>query len=206
MKTLFNKWITCISVSVALAMSACASTKVISSRVAPDFRSSAYKHVFVIGVSNDSSVREQVEHEFVQQWTTHGVKAVASSDLLPAATPLSRETVAPIVKSNGFDGVLVLRVLEKRSIQPGETGYLKADTEAQGDAENLNTAMQVLLAPPVSTSPYRLVSVAANFYDVASSQKLWATFTETKVRKDIPKKIHKFVSLILKRFYADGRP
>ena len=165
----------------------------------------------MIGIVKDQSLRKAFEEEFVRQWSAYGVKAVSSLDSLPSSTPLSKAGIEPMAKAEGYDTVLVTRILNKKKIDAGEPTTPSLTRESDDDIQNVNTALQVLLAPPVYVSDYDLATIETNLYNVASEQRVWSGTTETAVMGKIPKLIPPFVKLILKRLYKtpgnrEGRP
>src|SRR5579872_6266080 len=99
-------------------LSSCASTTMESVQRAPDFHSTQIRKILIVGIAQTPGLRESFEDEFVKQWRERGVEAVASSKVLPADTPLDKAGVAPIAKAQGFDSVLVTRVLRRQQIKP----------------------------------------------------------------------------------------
>jgi len=180
----------------AVLFTACASTTIQSIHHAPDFRSAGIRHVLVIGVFKNQTLRKIFEEEFVRQWSWRGVHAVSSLEVLPSATTLDKAGIAPIAKAGGFDTVLVTRLLEKKTITPGEPAVPTIEPPSQND-----TVWEVLLAPPVSTNPFDLATVETNLYDVASEKRVWSAWSETEEMGKISKLIPPFVKLILKRLY-----
>jgi hypothetical protein len=158
--------------------------------------------VLVIGHFSNQAIRKSFEEEFVRQWRRHGVQAVSSLDVLPPSTPLTKDEVAPIAKTQGFDTVLVTRLLERKTIHPGEPAVPTIEPPSPSDLPDSDTAWHVLLAPPVSISEFDLVTVETTLYDVASERRVWVGWSETEVMNKIPKLIPPFVKLILKHLYA----
>jgi hypothetical protein len=186
----------------AILCAACASTYLRSIERAHDFRSASMRHVLVIGNFENQTNRKSFEEEFVRQWSRYGVQAVASLDVLPSSAPITKDVVAPIAKARGFDTVLVARILERKTIHPGEPAVPTMGTPPPGDLQSSNSIWQVLLAPPVSTSEFTLVTVETNLYDVVSDKKVWSGTSETQVMGKIPKLIPPFVKLVLRDLYA----
>jgi hypothetical protein len=179
----------------------CASTSIRSIHRSPRFRIDAIHHVLVIGIVKDQSLRKAFEEEFVRQWSAYGVKAVSSLDSLPSSTPLSKAAIEPVAKAEGYDTVLVTRILNKKKIDAGEPATPYVTHGSDDDIQNENTALQVLLAPPVYVSDYDLATIGTDLYSVASEKRVWSGMTQTAVMGKIPKLIPPFVKLILKRLY-----
>jgi len=189
-----------IGVSASL-FTACTYTSMLSINRAPAFRSDHIQHVLVIGLFKDQALRKLFEEEFVRQWRLRGVQAESSLEVLPADAPLTKDVVAPIAKAQGFDAVLVSRLVEKTKIIPGEPAVPAMEPSFRKDRQESDTLWPVLLAPPVSTSEFTLATVETSLYDVSSERRLWSGWTDTEVVKKIPKLIPGFVSLILRRLY-----
>jgi len=179
----------------------CASTHIRSIHRAPRFQSADIRRVLVIGVVKDQSLRKAFEGEFVREWSAHGVKAVSSLESLPSSVPLSKAGIEPLARADGYDTVLVTRILNKKKIDAGEPATPYVTHGSDGDIQNANTALQVLLAPPVYVRDYDLATIETNLYNVVSEQRVWSGTTETAVMGKIPKLIPPFVKLILKRLY-----
>jgi len=168
----------------------------------PEFRSESIRHVLIVGQFENQDNRKIFENEFVQQWKTRGVDAVSSLEVFPSSAPLTKAEIAPFAKAHGFDTVLVARVIERKAIQPGEPAVASVEPDTETAYRETNATLDVLLAPPVSTSEFTLATVATNLYDVPSERRLWAGWSQTEVMKRIPKLIPPYVHLILKQLYA----
>src|SRR4029077_13444233 len=101
---------------LAELLAACASTTIRSIHRSSDFRSDRIRQVLVIGMLQDQIIRKALEEEFVRQWSLRGVRAVSSLAILPSSTTLDKAGIAPIAKAQGFDSVLVIHLLEKKTI------------------------------------------------------------------------------------------
>jgi len=191
-----------LAIVVAASLcTACALTTMRSIQRVPDFRSATIHRVLVIGDFENQSNRKSFEDEFVRQWSRYGVQAVSSLDVLPSSATISKELVAPIAKTRGFDTVFVTRILERKKIQPGEKAVPTISPPSEGELQNSNSVWEVLLAPPVSAREFNLVTVETDLYDVTSERRLWSGWSETEEMKKIPKLIPPFVKLILKHLY-----
>ena len=190
-----------VILAFAVLLIGCASTRMRSIHRAPRFQSAEIQHALVIGIVKDQVLRKAFEEEFVRQWSAYGVKAVSSLKSLPSSVPLSKTGIEPLAKAEGYDTVLVTRLLNKKWIPAGEPGDSSVTSKSSGEIQNVNTALQVLLAPPVYVNDYDLATIETNLYNVASEQCVWSGTTETSVMGKIPKLIPPFVKLILKRLY-----
>ncbi len=115
----------------------CALTTLRSVHRTPDFRASSIRHVLVIGHFENQTNRKIFEEEFVRQWSRRGVQAESSLAVLPSSTTLNKANVAPIAKARGFDTVLVSRLLERKTIRPGEPAVPSIEPSSQSDMKDL---------------------------------------------------------------------
>src|SRR6266850_860973 len=102
------------TVNLALVVSAglctsCALTTLRQVQRAPDFRSARVRHVLVIGHFNNPANRKTFEEE-----------------------------VAPIAKARGFDTVLVARLLERKTIRPGEPAVATIQPPTRSNLQDVN--------------------------------------------------------------------
>ena len=192
---------TLVILAFSVLLIGCASTSIRSIHRSPRFRIDQVHHVLVIGIVKDQSLRKAFEEKFVRDWSAYGVKAVSSLESLPSSVPLSKAGIEPLAQSEGYDTVLVTRILNKKKIDAGEPATPYVTHGSDGDIQNANTALQVLLAPPVYVRDYDLATIETNLYNVVSEQRVWSGTTETAVMGKIPKLIPPFVKLILKRLY-----
>ena len=71
------------------------------------------------------------------------MKAVSSLEVLPSTLPLDKVNVAPIAKAQGFDAVLVSRLLDKKKITAGKPAIRYVAPDSSGDIQNEHTVLQV---------------------------------------------------------------
>ena len=199
----FHRWLSGATLGSALLLSACSTTTMEQIRPAPDFQSGRIHRVMVIGVFKNQALRKEFEEEFVRQWTLRGVLAVSSLEVLPSTTTLNKVGVAPIAKAQRFDAVLVSRLLKIQRFGAGKRADLTIDTTAQNEIQNLNTVLQILLAPPAYATPYDLAAVETNLYDVASEKRVWSGISETTMIGKVSKLIRPFIKVILKSLYQN---
>src|SRR5262245_26941157 len=97
--------------AVSLGLSACVTTTMRTVKQEPGFSVSRVQKVMIIYLGKNQMLRQELENEFVKQWNKRGVDAIPSLTALPPGTVLEKTQVAPIAKAQGFDTVLVTRVL-----------------------------------------------------------------------------------------------
>jgi hypothetical protein len=104
-----------------LATLACTSTKLTSTFVDPGFSGGPFRKLMVVGLGASAGGRAAFENAVADQLAAQGVLGVASGNLIVASEDLNRETVLGWVESDGYDAVLVTRLVDTRkttSYQP----------------------------------------------------------------------------------------
>jgi len=185
-------------------LAGCATTTVYKTEPEPGFKSENIHKVMIISLSKRTDVRLAVEDEFVRQWKKRGVQAVASHDALPFGTPLEKTHVAPVAKQQGFDSVLVSRLLGVQKIDPNIRNQ-EFDVESSSAAGKLDDYFDAVVASPQYAQNYQLAAVTANLYQVSTEKKVWSATTQTLVEQDLPKQIGEYVSVVLKTLYKSEK-
>jgi hypothetical protein len=71
----------------------------------------AFESLFVIGVGEDNEARKLFEDALADALTTSGTRAQPSWGLLPQSTLLTEQDLQATVDTDGFDGVLITRLV-----------------------------------------------------------------------------------------------
>jgi hypothetical protein len=93
----------------------------------PKYTDHSYSDILVIGVAGDYDNRAAFERAMVSRIQAEGAAATAYYTVVGRNKPITRNAVSTIVKSTGFDAVLLTRVLDQSSNVSVEGG--KADTK-----------------------------------------------------------------------------
>jgi hypothetical protein len=102
-----------------LATLACSSTKLTSTFVDPGFSGGPFRKLMVVGLGASEGGRAMFENAVADKLAAQGVLGVASGNLIVAAEDLNREAVRGWVAKDGYDAVLVTRLVDTKK----ETSY-----------------------------------------------------------------------------------
>lgn len=91
-------------------MGSCSSSTLVDEWSDPSFHEPPLKKILVIAIRKDLSKRQIWEDAFAGELSQHGVQATSSYRLFPDALPDTAQVLEAIQK-NGFDGILVTRLL-----------------------------------------------------------------------------------------------
>jgi hypothetical protein len=172
----------------------CAATTLQSVQRAPDFNARQVRRVLVVCATKTPGLRSLLESEFVRQWKSRGVDASASAQVLPSGVTLDKMGIAAAAKAQGFDAVLVTRLIQREQIeaQTPENARLTQDVNA-------------LVASPEYGMDYEVARVSANLYDAFTEKRVWSGITQTLVTGGAPRRVRSYVKLILKTLYEPAR-
>jgi len=88
----------------------------------PSYHKLSLNKVLIFAINKDSVQRKIWEDAFVDEFTKHGVNAASSYLLFPDALSDANKVVET-VQAKGFDGILVTRLLQKKTELPSLENY-----------------------------------------------------------------------------------
>ena len=98
-------------------------TELVGSWMDPQFASLKISKVLVLGIAKDPWRRAMFERDLQSEFTSHGIEAVMTMEVLPGDKELNKETFREYFNDHGFDAVVVSRVLEVKDDQHTVTEY-----------------------------------------------------------------------------------
>jgi hypothetical protein len=111
---------------VILISISCSSTRLTSSWSLPDATTQKYNKVLVIGMTGakDREIRENIENSMAKKLNENSITAVTASSKYGSRTfqKMTEDEAMKMVKDDGFDGVMILALLDKnkeRNYTPG---------------------------------------------------------------------------------------
>ena len=185
-----------------LLLNGCATTRIQSVQKSPDFNSAHIRKVLIVAVTSTPGLRKQVEWEFVKQWKERGVDVVASESVLPLTVTLDKAGIGAFAKTQGFDSVLVTRLVKREKIEPQIVRTKGETAPPPADDSNLTQYMGAVVASPEYGMDFEVAIVSANLYDVPTEMRLWSGTTQTLLTDDVPKRVRAFTQVILKTIYT----
>ena len=195
------------SIVIAVMVTGCASS--IGTRQAyidPEYADSAFGNYLVIGVAGSYNNRAYFERSVVSSLRAQGASATAFYNIVRGNEPIDRDIVIQAVNENGFDAVLVTRVLGQQSQIDVENRSPDAKASTIGgrpinffryDYEELNEPAEINLA--------MTVTLVTELFS-ASDEKMIATFeTSNSNAQTINNLIESSAASIADRLARDKR-
>lgn len=156
--------------------------------------------IAVIGVFRTPAVRNFYEDEFARQLRAHGVHAVASYTIVPADERPDKDAVTAKLKAEGFDNVLVTRLVDKKTVQtyiPGQAYIVPGFYHSWGGY------YQYVYTPGyIVEDTYAYAET--NIYDLKRDKLIWAARSETEISGMNEGLIRSFVRVMVDRLSADA--
>ena len=107
-------------------MAGCATSELVDKWSDSSFQGPPLKKVLVISVSPNSMQRHNWEDAFSVGLATHNVAGTPSYRVFPNAVP-DTDQVLQIIRSDGFDGVLLIRRLPAETSTQFKPGYMTSE-------------------------------------------------------------------------------
>ena len=164
---------TCLLLA-GLIVGACASTRPVMEWRDEGF-SGQLNHILVIAAADQMTQRHSIEDDYVEALTAVPVTAVPSYTLMDSGLELSRETVEAAIAGQGFDAVLVTRLLgveEVEEYQP-PVHYDHYRSYHRYYQRSLN------YSSPGYYRKYKILTLETNLYSTVTRDLIWSMQSET---------------------------
>jgi hypothetical protein len=208
----YSRLLTVVFLTVAslICFSACSSTSVKSSWVAPDVSKIRFKKVVVVMATPDSGGRRIIEDAVKARIT--GAECISSYTLLSTLDDLRDiDKVSAALKAAAADGVIVLRpisVSTEVNVIPGAVYPLPYQT-FRGYYQPAYGLSAMYYQEPDQITTDHIVRMETSIYEVAGGRLIWSAATTTNNPEDIHKFIADLSSAIIKELVQQkliGRP
>jgi len=120
-------------VAFLTAAAGCTSPGTVVDHVAVDGSRADVRPVrtLVLAIAPDARLTTAIETEWIRQLQGRGVETTAASTLLPGEFPPDEARIIALVKSGGFDTLLVCRLVAVKQVGREATHYQSAVTETR---------------------------------------------------------------------------
>jgi len=169
-----------------------------------DYSDSNYGNFLVIGVAGSYNNRAEFERQVVSGLRGEGVDATAFYNLA-GNEPISRDGVLEAVRANGFDAVLITRILGQQrdiGVEEGSTGA-KASTIG-GRPINFFRYDYEELNEPDSINFTMTVTLTTELFSAGDEKMIWAIETSSSDAENAGILIETTAESIVKKLARDG--
>jgi len=190
---------------MSVAIGACtASTKTVSTEHASSAGVSRFSNILVIGVADDYERRTRFERKLASELKASGTAATALYVAAGGNKPIEREAIEDLVRSNGYDAVLISKPLNRDTNAEMKTGSPGAKAIRRDDgALHLFRYNYEELNVPVTWSVDFSVTLSTELFAAKDSRKVWAVETSVSKKKSLEELINEASETIVRRLRRD---
>lgn len=163
---------------------------------------SDFDNFLVVGVAYDYNGQARFERTLVAELKKHGKAATAYYIAVGGNKPVDRDTIDSLVKSNGFDAVLITRVVNHntgtitKSASATTTAVRKNNAFFRYDYEELNE--------PATLNVSLEVDISSELFDVSNGDLVWHLKAKLSETEMVSKVVDEAVSRISRHLKEDG--
>ncbi len=139
-----------------------------------NYQGGKLKKIFVIGASENPTIRRLFEDEFVEQLKARGTDAVTSYSLIPSEEMLKKDMVESKMQIVKADAVIVTSLLDKQKHKIYSSNY------SRGWHANYRTAYETHRYQSARYE-YNVFSLETNLYDIRSEKLIWSGLSDTQI-------------------------
>ena len=195
-------------IAICLVLAGCGSTgggTVKKTLDNPKYTDLSYSNILVVGVGGDYSNRAYFERAMVSRIKAEGAVAAAYYSVVGRNQPITRSAVSTVVKSRGFDAVLLVRVISQDadiSVDDG-TSETKVSRKESGRAVDLFRYDYDELTQPGVINILSTVTISAEMFSGADETRMWAIESTINDKENIGQLIEAAADTIMAQLKKD---
>jgi hypothetical protein len=193
-------------------MSGCGPTqKITSSWSDPEATGRApFNKVFVVALSPNSTANYDIEDQMAQVLNAKGFRVARSTDIFPPkfsiTQDLTREQLTAAIEKTGSDAVLMLSLLDSKSVEsynPG-TVYAPVNYGYNRSYYGYYNYYYPIVYSPGYYSVDKTFYLECNLYDLAADKLLWSIQSEAKNPKDLHSWFKAYANMLTTHLKRNG--
>ncbi len=192
------------TIAFSLIIGACTQTK--STKTFDTTNKESYKaqNILVIAIAADYDSRARFERDLANALKRSGTAAAAYYSVGGGNTPIDRDSIAELVASDGFDTVLITRVMDSNANVKVKKGSARAQAiRMQGGGVNLFRYDYETLNDPMTLHINLDVVMSTEVFSTASDDKVWSIQLDFSHMKTIDALISKSIDSIVRQLKKD---
>jgi len=187
------------------------SQKITSSWAAPDAKAKGpYNKVFVVVLSPNSTANYDIESQMANTLIARGFKVVRSTDIFPPkfsiTKDMTREQLTESIAKKGCDAVLVLALLDSKTVEsysPG-TVYAPVNYGYYGSFYGYYNYYYPVVYSPGYYSYDKTFYLETNLYDLGNDKLLWSVQSEARNPSSIDDWFKKYSVMLINHLKSKG--
>ena len=197
-----------IIIAICLVLAGCGSTgggTVKKTLDNPKYTDLSYSNILVVGVGGDYSNRAYFERAMVSRIKAEGAAAAAYYSVVGRNQPITRSTVSTIVKSRGFDAVLLVRVISQDadiSVEASKS-ETKVSRKEAGRAVDLFRYDYDELTQPGVINILSTVTISAEMFSGPDETRMWSIESTINDKENVGQLIEAAADTIMAQLKKD---
>lgn len=197
---------------LALFLSGCASTTLVSSQTTPGITPRPYNTLLVVGLSEAAETRQTFEEIFATGLRNRGVQAIPSYTVPGLKDRASREALAEAVRLHHANAVLMTRFLSVKNKRDTKTGFVMTDRgvdfvdyyDYYGNYWEGLGSYASFDAKPVDEIISSVTSLEITLFDAATGAKVWSGRSEESHAERLISSTQELTDLVIKALVQQG--
>jgi len=201
---LFSKYARVSFIALCVFIGACAQTKATKTYDTTSEESYKAENILVIAVAADYDSRARFERNLATEFRKAGAAAAAYYSVGGGNTPIDSDSIAKLVASNGYDTVLIARVMDSAAKTKVKKGSARAQAiRMQGGGVNLFRYDYESLNEPMTLSTKLDAVLSVEILSTENSDKIWALQIDFSRMETIDQLITSAIDSIISRLKRD---
>jgi len=189
-----------LAASALLAFSSCSTATVKDVWTAPGVTNISFKKILVLAATKDGTARRTFEDSVVA--SVPQITAIPSYSYLAGQDLSNTEQIAVNLTKEGFDGIVVMRLISDRSELNVSSGGSYPMGYGSFRGYYGGYAYGGFSTTTVTTD--RILSIETNIYDVAGDKLIWSGVTESTSPGNIKQMVEDAAGAIKKQMVKQG--
>jgi len=172
----------------------------------PAFERGPFTNVLVVGVHTNATLRRRFESNVAERIRANGIVSTPSLNFMRAADEISRDSLVAIVEREGFDAVLVTRLVDQQTRVETRAGRVTAAAQRRDDVPLADFFRYdyVEYRDPMEITTVRTVVLVSDLYDVATEQRVWSAETTSFEKTRVDEIIDGIAAALAGALRSDG--
>lgn len=195
-----------VILALCVGIAACgASTRTVTTAESSRHAGASFSNYLVIGVANNYEGRAMFERKLAARLRAEGVEAAAYFAVIGGNKPIDRESVEKLVQAEGYDAVLISRVLNRQvdtEVKTGSTGAKAVRKEGRPinlfryDYEELNEPMMI----DIDLS----ATLSTELFETAGKEMIWSIESTISGKDRLEELVDEAAETIVRRLERDS--
>ena len=189
--------------SAAVCTGCASSTGTVVTDVQPAVAGTLFENILVIGVANNYEGRAHFEGQLVSELRAAGTTATAMYVAAGGNKPIEQQAIEKLVRANGFDAVLISRVVNRSTSAAMKTGSTETRSVRKGGGIDLFRYDYEEINGPATVDVDMSIVFTTELFAASDSQRAWAIEASISHKEHLEQVINEAADIIVRRLKRD---